>query len=45
MQEVRREVKGLYPECDNCNNNKQGICSGGCLAHVLNNFNSEGEIR
>ncbi len=45
MQEVRREVKGLYPECDNCDNNKHGICSGGCLAHILNNFNAEGNIR
>ena len=45
MQEVRQEVKGIFSECDNCKNNKYGICSGGCLAHILNNFNLEGGIR
>ena len=45
MQEVRCEVRGLYPQCDDCTNSKHGICSGGCLAHILNNFKLEGEIR
>ena len=45
MQEVRLEIKGLYPKCDSCKSNKLGICSGGCLAHILNNFSQEGEIR
>jgi hypothetical protein len=45
MQEVRREVNGLYLQCDDCSSNKLGICSGGCLAHVLNCFDSEGGIR
>ena len=45
MHEVRCEIRGIYPDCDNCKNNKMGICSGGCLAHILNNFNIEGNIR
>ena len=45
MREIRHEVKGIFLKCDSCKNNKYGICSGGCLAHILNNFNQEGEIR
>lgn len=45
MQEVRHEVRGIYPECDKCDNIKCGLCSGGCLAHIINNFMKEGEIR
>lgn len=45
MQEVRKEVRGLYLECDTCKYNKFGLCSGGCLAHVLNGFLGEGGLR
>ena len=45
IQEVRREVKGIYLECDDCDNNKFGLCSGGCLAHILNSYIKEGGIR
>lgn len=45
MLEVRNEVNGLYLECDTCNNRKHNLCSGGCLAHILNKMNEEGGIR
>ena len=45
MQEIRNDVRGLYPECDHCEQHKHGVCSGGCLAHILNNFIIEGGIR
>lgn len=45
MNEVRNEVNGIYIECDTCNNKKYKLCSGGCLAHILNNFQHEGGLR
>lgn len=42
---VRKEINGLFPECDTCRNFEDGICSGGCLAHILNTFQKEGNIR
>ena len=45
MQKVRSEVRGIYRECDFCDNYKYNICSGGCLAHVLNKYIEEGDIR
>ena len=45
MQEIRYEVKGLYPECDYCDDFKHRLCSGGCLAHILNKYEEEGGIR
>ncbi len=45
LQEIRKEVKGIYVECDSCVYNCLGICSGGCLAHVINNFIKEGNLR
>ena len=43
--EYRKEVRGLYPECDTCRNYEDEICSGGCLAHILNSFHQEGNFR
>jgi radical SAM protein with 4Fe4S-binding SPASM domain len=45
MREVRRNIRGLYLECDTCEYNKLGLCSGGCLAHILNAYIEEGGIR
>lgn len=45
MEEVRKEVRGLYPTCDDCKFNRSHLCSGGCLAHILNRFVKEGNIR
>ena len=43
--EYRNEVRGLYPGCDTCRNYEDEICSGGCLAHILNSFHQEGNFR
>lgn len=43
--QVRREVSGIYLSCDTCKNRLKGICSGGCLAHIVNNFHQEGLLR
>jgi radical SAM protein with 4Fe4S-binding SPASM domain len=40
MHKVRDKRNGLYLQCDTCQYNKSGLCSGGCLAHVLNNLNN-----
>lgn len=45
MQHVRKEIKGLYEKCDQCIYHKKHLCSGGCLAHILNQYLEEGEIR
>ena len=44
-QEYRKEIRGIYIECDSCRNYKDGICSGGCLAHIVNRFHNEGHFR
>lgn len=45
MNAVREEVAGLYLKCDDCAFRKRNICSGGCLAHVLNYYLQEGGFR
>jgi len=45
MIDVRQKVAGLYDRCDTCDFRKKGICSGGCLAHILNYFIQEGGFR
>lgn len=42
MEQVRAEAAGLYPKCGSCQFRRRGLCSGGCLAHVLNSFVLEG---
>lgn len=44
MDNVRKKVAGIYGKCDECSLRKN-ICSGGCLAHVLNYFIQEGGFR
>lgn len=41
----RRETNGLYRECDSCKYFKEQLCSGGCLAHILNQRYLEGKFR
>lgn len=45
MHLTRKEERGIYVECDSCSNYNNNLCSGGCLAHVLNGFIMEGDIR
>lgn len=45
IAEVRNELSGVYLNCDTCRNRKDGLCSGGCLAHVLNYMHEEGGLR
>lgn len=36
MQDNYRKIeRGIYPVCDNCRNFDDDICSGGCLAHII----------
>ena len=45
MHEVRDDVCGIYLECDTCKYRRERLCSGGCLAHILNNIQNEGGLR
>lgn len=45
MREVRDTVSGIYLKCDTCDFRERGLCSGGCLAHVLNYMIQEGGFR
>lgn len=42
---VRSETGGLFEECDDCNHREEGLCSGGCVAHMLSDFRDEEPIR
>lgn len=45
MLRYRKDVKGIYLACDNCDSYYNNTCSGGCLAHTLNGFVQEGGFR
>jgi len=40
IQNVRKEKAGIYKECEKCIYRKNGLCAGGCLAHILNEVDS-----
>jgi radical SAM protein with 4Fe4S-binding SPASM domain len=42
---IRMEASGLFEECDTCPHREQGLCSGGCLAHMLSGFRDEARVR
>ncbi|MDO4211488.1 MAG: radical SAM protein [Bacteroidales bacterium] len=45
QENYRKEVRGIYSECDECKHYDRGLCSGGCLAHVINRLHHEGNFR
>lgn len=42
---LRVEAAGLYEACDTCRAREQGLCRGGCLAHLLSHFRKEPRVR
>ena len=32
---IRKKRKGIFEECKACNYQKEGLCMGGCLAHLI----------
>lgn len=42
---IRQEIAGIFEECDTCHLKEDGLCGAGCLAHQLNNFVGEAEVR
>ena len=34
--DLRKERKGIFEECQTCTYFKENLCSGGCLAHLIN---------
>jgi radical SAM protein with 4Fe4S-binding SPASM domain len=42
---IRTEITGIFDECETCRLRMEGMCDGGCLAHQLNNFVNEAEVR
>lgn len=44
-ESVRVESGGIYEACDDCLYRQDGLCSGGCLAHLMNNFRNEAKVR
>jgi radical SAM protein with 4Fe4S-binding SPASM domain len=39
--EVAAEAGGIFQECDDCSQRANGLCSGGCKAHILNRIDRE----
>jgi MoaA/NifB/PqqE/SkfB family radical SAM enzyme len=44
-RKIRAEAKGIYPECDGCEQMNKGICSGGGACQLLNIFKNETAVR
>lgn len=35
LNAIRAEYAGIYDECDGCRHRASGLCSGGCVSHLL----------
>jgi radical SAM protein with 4Fe4S-binding SPASM domain len=44
-KKIRVEAGGLFESCDDCQYRERGLCSGGCLAHILGHFRTEARVR
>ncbi len=44
-KKARTEVGGIFEKCDTCIYRSRELCAGGCVAHILNNFINEAEVR
>jgi len=44
-KQIKTEIPGIYPECDGCQAQEDGVCSGGGLCQILNRFIWEEPIR
>jgi hypothetical protein len=42
---IKAEVPGIYPDCDGCRHQEDGMCAGGGLCQVVNRFVDEAPIR
>jgi hypothetical protein len=42
---IKAEIPGIYPECDGCRYQEEGVCGGGGICQVLNRFIEEARIR
>lgn len=42
---VRTEIGGIFEKCNSCKYREKELCSGGCLAHILNHFITEEKVR
>ncbi len=43
MAEGRKEIAGIFEQCDDCEHLKNNLCSGGCFAHIVSKFYNEPE--
>ncbi len=43
--EIKREIPGIYEECDGCRHRDEGVCSAGGLCQVLNRLVQEAPVR
>lgn len=39
------ELGGIYSKCNECVELENGVCSGGCVAHMLSSFKEEAPVR
>jgi len=42
---IRAEAGGIFAACDECRYRKSGLCSGGCLAHIVAQLADEAPVR
>ncbi len=43
--QLKSEIPGIYPDCDGCRSQEDGVCDGGGLCQVLNRFMDEAPVR